>query len=137
MGGASAMVVEGRSWIRDDTGTSGQPAQITGVAEEANYTMTSASEVVVICAGAADNGQRFEDGDTEEGCATLSHRVVGTTSWTTTGTGSTANGPYITGTTVLTHNNVVTSDRQVTSQSNASGTFPTGGAVASLSLIHI
>jgi len=109
------MVIAGNSWIRAGTGTSGEPAQINGVNEAANYTMSSTTEVISLCAGAADNNDRFEPDDTSEGSATLSHRVVGTTSWSTTGTSSTANGPYIASNSVLVHDTAVSSTMQVTS----------------------
>jgi len=50
------MVAQAGAWIRLPTGLAGKPGQISGVAEDAHYTLTSASELVTFCTAAKDEG---------------------------------------------------------------------------------
>ena len=109
------MVAQAGAWIRMPTGLSGKPGQISGVAENADYTLTSTSELVTFCTAAKDEGDLFKAGDTRKGACRLQARVLGGgTGWSNLGTSSTVAGPYITPNTVCVHDEPVTSAMSVT-----------------------
>jgi hypothetical protein len=109
------MVAQAGAWIRLPTGLAGKPGQITGVAEDADYTLTSTSELVTFCTAAKDEGDVFKDGDKRNGACRLQARVRGGgTGWSNVAMSSTVAGPYITPNTVCVHDEPVTSLMYVT-----------------------
>jgi len=109
------MVAQAGAWIRMPTGLAGKPGQISGVAEDADYTLTSTSELVTFCTAAKDEGDVFKDGDKRNGSCRLQARVRGGgTGWSNLVFSSTVAGPYITPNTVCVHDEPVTSLMYVT-----------------------
>jgi len=109
------MVAQAGAWIRLPTGLAGKPGQISGVAEDAHYTLTSASELVTFCTAAKDEGDVFEAGKKRDGSCRLQARVRGGGSgWSNLVFSSTGFGPYITSNTVCVHDEPVTSLMYVT-----------------------